>query len=221
MAPRILRTVLISALGLSASAGPSLAQPPTAGSTAEAPAHGSRGRGRGGHGRRAAPTALVVGRPGFQMGPDGTSRFAVTLSAAPTYDVRSSRRRVEIRIANARIAERNVREPLETRYFETPVLRMKVEPRGHDVYVVFELRSDATPAVTVEIAAEGGGRLVAAFGAGQFRTAAERDAVEGALAPTPAPAPTPAAAPPPAQTAPAQSTPLGYDDERPPAMNTR
>lgn len=221
MAPRIPRTVLISALALAAAAGPAFAQAPS-----DAPPAGVQGRGRGSraHGRHAAATAVVVGRPGFQMGQDGSSRFVVAVSAAPTYEVRSSRRRVEVRIANARIAERNVREPLETRYFETPVLRMKVESRGHDVYVVFELRSDATPIVTVEIAAEGGGRLVASFGAGQFRTAAERDAVEGvpAVAPAPAPATGPATATPaPAQTPPAQAAPLGYDEERPPAMNRR
>lgn len=221
MAPRIPRTVLISALALAAAAGPASAQAPS-----DAPPAGVHGRGRGSrahgsHGRHAAATAVVVGRPGFQMGQDGSSRFVVAVSAAPTYEVRSSRRRVEVRIANARISERNVREPLETRYFETPVLRMKIESRGRDVYVVFELRSDVTPVVTVEIAAEGGGRLVASFGAGQFRTAAERDAVEGVPAVAPAPVGAPAPTPAPAQTPPAQAAPLGYDEERPPAMNRR
>src|SRR5262249_11814559 len=96
--------------------------------------------------RTPAPShAIVLTRPGFQMAPDGSSRVCVLAGAMPPYDPRVVGRRVEIRVRGARLGVSNDRAWLDTRYFETPVARARLERRGADAILVCELRGDATP----------------------------------------------------------------------------
>jgi len=58
--------------------------------------------------------------------------------------------RVVVILENLGIHLRNNRRPLETRYFNSPVTRARVERRGRDVALVLEMRSAITPVVSVQ-----------------------------------------------------------------------
>ncbi|NOY90057.1 MAG: hypothetical protein GXP55_02525, partial [Deltaproteobacteria bacterium] len=86
--------------------------------------------------------------PGFESRPNGASRFFVQLSREVQFTTRASQGRFEVLLAGTRTHLRNTRRPLETRFFNTPVIRAKVERRGrHNLALVFELRAAVTPRV--------------------------------------------------------------------------
>lgn len=93
--------------------------------------------------------------PGFQMLPGGGSRVFVQTSRKPHYETKRKKDRVELLLEGTRIHLRNNRRPLETRFFDTPVLQVKVERRGRDLAVVVHLREEATAKVHDEPAPEG------------------------------------------------------------------
>lgn len=103
------------------------------------------------------------------MNPDGTSRCFVHLSAAVEATSSSSPRRFEVLLPGTGVTVRNHLHPLETRFFNTPMLRAHLERRGRsDLALVIELRADVTLSFRTE-AAEGGGQVVVVdLPAGQF-----------------------------------------------------
>ena len=106
--------------------------------------------------------------PGFQARPDGASRFFLQTTAAVTHRVENQQGRVVIILEGVGIHLRNTRLPLETRYFNTPVTRAKVERRGRDAALVLEMRSNITPVVTVQPAEQGYHYLFVEFPAGNY-----------------------------------------------------
>ncbi len=94
--------------------------------------------------------ARLLTWPGFQARPDGASRFFVQTTQPVQYRVENESGRAVIILENLGIHLRNNRRPLETRYFNTPVTRAKVERRGHDVALVLEMRAAVTPSVSVQ-----------------------------------------------------------------------
>jgi hypothetical protein len=144
--------------------------------------------------------------PGFQMRPDGTSRFFIqsTKPLVVNTDVRATK--IVVDLARADIVGDNTRLPLETRFFNTPVTRATVVRTDKSTQLVLELRAPAQPQITSEQAKSGFYFLYLDFPAGQFLPTAETK--------------------PSASSAPAQPTrhvdqpPLdtSKDDERPPGM---
>lgn len=148
MRPRALTTILAGAIAL-AGATVGLAQPPYEGvvpGAGQPPPRASAAR------RGDAP---VVTWPGFQMLPDGRSRFFVQSTAPLRHDVEASAGRVVVLLRSARLHLRTNRLPLETRWFDTPVERARLVRRGRDLALVMELRGAATPSVRTQASPDG------------------------------------------------------------------
>ena len=109
----------------------------------------------------------VVTWPGFD--PRGGGRFFVQTTGNITTEVQVLDGRVEVLLRNVRTHLRNTRRSLETRFFNTPVVRARIERRGrHDLAFVFTMRSGATPSVTTGQGEGGYQFLYVDFPAGQY-----------------------------------------------------
>lgn len=93
---------------------------------------------------RARPTEIIAW-PGFQMQPGGGSRFFVETTGPVVTEVHASSGRVEIVFHDAAVHLANSRRWLETQYFETPVVRARLERRRRDMVLVMHMRAAATP----------------------------------------------------------------------------
>ncbi len=102
---------------------------------------------------RAAPAAILTW-PGFQMRPDGGSRFFVQTNAAVATRLASTEGRVEVVFPNTATHVGNSRRYLETAFFETPVVRAHLERRGRDMVLVLAMRASVVPQITSSV--EGG-----------------------------------------------------------------
>jgi hypothetical protein len=93
--------------------------------------------------------ALMLTWPGFMMHKDGGSCFFVQTSRPVKFGTQKSEGRFELILHNTRVHLKNNYLPLETEFFETPVTRATVQPRGKkDLVMVFEMREDAAPTIT-------------------------------------------------------------------------
>jgi hypothetical protein len=128
--------------------------------------------------------AAILSWIGYQPRADGGSRFFLQLSHEVPYRGQSSPGRFELVLPNTRVHLRNTLRPLETRFFDTPVLRADAKRRGHDMVVVFTLRADVTPSLSAGEAQNGYRFVYVDWPAGDY-------------APEPGPVP---GAPPPAAT---------------------
>lgn len=118
---------------------------------------------------RPGATPTVVTWPGFQPRADGASRFFLQLTSRAQYEVRSEPGRVVVTLRGVRIPDRQTRRVLDTRFFDTPVARARTERRGRrDVAFVFEMRADATPVVSLDVAADGYTFVYVEFPAGNW-----------------------------------------------------
>lgn len=88
--------------------------------------------------------------PGFQMRPGGGSRVFLQTSRKPKFETSRKPGRFVVLLEKTRVHLRNNRRPLETRYFNTPVTRVKVKKRGKDLAIVLELRAEVRPKVTTK-----------------------------------------------------------------------
>jgi hypothetical protein len=92
--------------------------------------------------------ATIVTWPGFQPLGDGSTRFFVQTTAAVAPELRLERGRVVILFRNTTIHVRNSGRWLETRFFNTPVARARLERRRRDMALVLYMRAAATPRVS-------------------------------------------------------------------------
>src|SRR5688500_5011931 len=74
----------------------------------------------------------IVTWPGFQARADGASRFFVQTTSAVQPSTSTTPGRVTITLPNVRIHLSNNHRPLETRFFNTPVARARVQRRGRN-----------------------------------------------------------------------------------------
>jgi len=99
--------------------------------------------------------ALMLTWPGFMMLEDGSSFFIQT-SKPVKFGTRKSEGRLELVLHNTRVHLKNNFLPLETQFFDTPVVRATVQRKGKkDLVMVFEMREDATPSITQKIGKDG------------------------------------------------------------------
>ncbi|MFK8000960.1 MAG: hypothetical protein AB8H86_15300 [Polyangiales bacterium] len=109
----------------------------------------------------------VVTWPGFE--PRGGGRFFVQTTGNIITEVNQSEGRVEVVLKNARTHLRNTRRWLETRFFNTPVRRARIERRGrNDLVFVFAMRQSSTPTVTTGTGENGFQFLYVDFPAGDY-----------------------------------------------------
>jgi len=93
--------------------------------------------------------ALMLTWPGFMMHKDGSSCFFVQTSQPVEVTSQKSEGRFELVLRNTQVHLKNNFLPLETQFFDTPVMRATVQRKAQkDVVMVFEMREDATPTIT-------------------------------------------------------------------------
>lgn len=123
------------------------------------------------HHRRSRTPAVVVSFPGFHLNPDGTSRCFVHVAGSITPESNASARRFEIRLPNASVAARNHMNPLETQFFNTPMIRARLVRRGRtDLVFVVELRADVAVSMRTEADPNGGKLVIVDLPAGNYVT---------------------------------------------------
>lgn len=92
--------------------------------------------------------AQILTWPGFQMLEGGGSRFFVQTTGAVRTEVRTLPGRVEVVFPGTTIHLSNSTRWLDTRFFETPVTRARLERRGRDMVFVMHMRATAVPTVS-------------------------------------------------------------------------
>jgi hypothetical protein len=93
--------------------------------------------------------ALMLTWPGFMMHKDGGSCFFIQTSQPVEVATQKSEGQFELVLRNTRVHLKNNYLPLETQFFDTPVLRATVQRKApKDVVMLFEMREDATPTIT-------------------------------------------------------------------------
>ena len=167
-------------------------------------------------GRRGGRSEILTW-PGFQPLAGGGSRFFVQTTAAVSTDVRVAPERVEVLFRHTTLHLANSRLWLETAFFNTPVLRARLERRGRDTVLVLWMRAASTPQVSQS--GEGGELpfVFVDFPAGEFLPPPASGPGAGAAdsgAPASAARPGGADAAQPASPAPVSHS----DDERPPTL---
>jgi len=127
----------------------------------------------------AAPKGLIAMHPGFSQKEDGATRVYVDLSATAQVEEKRGAKQLTYVIKNARVPVRNNTRALETAHFNTPVLRAKLIQKGRDVWLVVDLRAEATATWKVDAAGEGA-RLAIDFPSGNYLPSEEPSSDAGA-----------------------------------------
>jgi hypothetical protein len=92
--------------------------------------------------------AIMMTWPGFMMLKDGGSCFFVQTSKRVDVASGKSEGKFELVFRNTQVHLKNTFLPLETQFFDTPVLRATVERKGQkDIVMTLEMREDATPTI--------------------------------------------------------------------------
>lgn len=100
--------------------------------------------------------ALMLTWPGFVMRKGGSSCFFVQTSKPVEVATKESAGQFELVMRNTKVFLKNNYLPLETQYFNTPVNRATVQPKGrNDVVMVFEMRDGVTPTIKQEKGKDG------------------------------------------------------------------
>jgi hypothetical protein len=95
-------------------------------------------------------TPIRVTWTGFQMKPEGGSRVFVQLTAEAPYQVTETAHGVQVSIKGARLHLRNNGRALETKFFATPVQKVRASEKGGQVTVLIETRAKSAHAERTE-----------------------------------------------------------------------
>lgn len=106
--------------------------------------------------------------PGFQIRPDGSSRFFVQVTTPVETRLSADGEEVSVTLQNATVHLWNNHRPLVTRFFNTPVNVARLVRRGRHAVLRLNLRSSVTPTVTTEQADNGYYYVYVDFPAGQY-----------------------------------------------------
>lgn len=125
-----------------------------------------------------AVVGLVATLPGFEMLPDGGSRFFVELTHQTTVVEKRDARTLTYTIQGAHVVHRNNENILETIHFNTPVTRARLLPARSGLVFSVELRADAVPVWRMVDGDDGGSTLQIDFPKGAFLPAGETDVAD-------------------------------------------
>jgi len=125
-----------------------------------------------------AAFGLVATLPGFEMLPDGGSRFFVELTHTATVVEKRDARTLTYLIQGAHVVHRNNENILETIHFNTPVTRARLLPARSGLVFSVELRADAAPAWRMVDGEDGGSTLQIDFPKGAFLPAGDTDVAD-------------------------------------------
>lgn len=160
----------------------------------------------------------VLTWPGFVPLPGGGSRFFVQMTEPRVTELHREEHRIVILFDDATTHVRNSRRWLETRFFDTPILRARLERRrGRRMALVLHLRpgTGVSPRVTTEAAPGGNYHYVYVdFPPGDYLPASEDEA---SSEPSSGASVRPAE-PPPAPAREVDPSLDAMDDERPPIL---
>jgi hypothetical protein len=111
--------------------------------------------------------------PGFQMLPDGSSRVFVDISRKVDVTEHVAAGFVTYELKDSRIEATNDLNPIETYYFNTPVIRARLrrDKKDKDLSLVISLRGEAKPTYRVNEMRDGSVRLEVDFPPGNYVTA--------------------------------------------------
>lgn len=113
----------------------------------------------------AGPVATL---PGFEMLPEGGSRFFVELTQTAQVEERRARGTITYVIHGAHVTIHNNTNPLVTIHFNTPVSGAHLAQAGHDLLFIVTLRADATPSWKMNPGKEGSTVLTVDFPKGSY-----------------------------------------------------
>ena len=122
--------------------------------------------------KKAQRTGPVATLPGFAMRPDGTSVVFVSLTSAPQVEEHLGKGFVTYVLKDTEVDRSNNKNPLETAFYDTPVLRaqLRTAKKDPDAELAIELRADVKP--TFKVVTEAGqARLEILFPAGKYARA--------------------------------------------------
>jgi hypothetical protein len=98
----------------------------------------------------------LVTWPGFQMLPSGGSRVFIQTSVAVTAELKREGRDYVILLQGVTLPAGNARLPLDTHFFNTPVVSVKTKmAKRRGVLVRLEMRSNVVPVVRTERSSTG------------------------------------------------------------------
>lgn len=122
--------------------------------------------------KRTEHTGPVATMPGFTMRADGTSVIFVDLTAPPQVEEHAGKGFVTYVLKGTQVDRANNKNPLETAFYDTPVLRARLRgiPKEDDAELQIELRADVKPTFKV-LTEKGQSRLEVVFPAGKFARA--------------------------------------------------
>lgn len=106
--------------------------------------------------------------PGFQMLPNGGSRFFVQLTSETSVDAEMQPDKMVVTLRNTAIAGPTNTFSLETRFFNTPVKRARLKAKDEDTLLVLDMRKEITPMVTKEGGRDGYFFVYVDFPAGNY-----------------------------------------------------
>ncbi len=109
--------------------------------------------------------ALMLTWPGFMMHKDGGSCFFIQTSQPVEVATQKSEGQFELVLRNTQVYLKNNYLPLETQFFDTPVIRATVQRKAaKDVVMLFEMREDVTPTITQNKGKDGFNYVFVKFG---------------------------------------------------------
>ncbi len=106
--------------------------------------------------------------PGFQMLPDQGSRIFLQATIPFQYSTETRGKTLVISMGDVRPAGENNGRPLETRFFNTPVLRAAIKRVKKETQLVIELRAEVAPRVHTATGPNGYFFLYLDFPPGQY-----------------------------------------------------
>jgi hypothetical protein len=102
------------------------------------------------------------------MLPDGSSRIFLQASVPFTFSTETRGKTFVVSLGDVAVAGENNRHPLETRFFNTPVLRAAIKRAKKETQLIVELRADVAPRVQTATGANGYFFLQLDFPPGQY-----------------------------------------------------
>ena len=168
--------------------------------------------------RRRARRGQILTWPGFAPLGDGSSRFFIQTTTPATSQVLVEDGRVVILFPNTSIHLRNSGRWLETRFFNTPVLRARLERRRHAMALVLVMRPNTTSTPRVSSEAAPGGNFhytYIDFGPGNYAPVVATAPPRASTVPNPTQR---GQQPPAAPARPLDPSIQALDDERPPPV---
>ncbi len=116
-------------------------------------------------------TGTWVTWPGFMMRITGGSRIFIQTTVALDYGLQEKKKKLVLKLRDAKVFLSNNRNPLVTTHFNTPVKRAYIKKRKKRSELVVELKVESSPQITQMVDQDGYHYLFIDFPEGTYPTA--------------------------------------------------